>query len=73
MKRRHFIKSAATAGIVIPSVFNGFFLKAVAANPLVKALQHAATDTDHVLVLIQLGGGNDGLNTFVPLDQYSAL
>lgn len=37
-----------------------------------KMLQ-AATQTDRVLVLIQLNGGNDGLNTVIPLDQYSAL
>jgi len=73
MKRRHFIKSAATAGVVLPAIFDGFFMKAFASSPLVKALQQAATDTDHVLVLIQLGGGNDGLNTLIPLDQYSAL
>ena len=30
-------------------------------------------DTDHVLVLIQMNGGNDGLNTVIPLDQYSNL
>ena len=26
---------------------------------------------DHVLVLVQLGGGNDGLNMVVPLDMYA--
>ena len=30
-------------------------------------------DNDRVLVLIQLNGGNDGLNCVIPLDQYSAL
>ncbi|MBK7946360.1 MAG: hypothetical protein IPJ85_14115 [Flavobacteriales bacterium] len=26
---------------------------------------------DRVLVIVQLYGGNDGLNTVIPLDQYS--
>jgi uncharacterized protein (DUF1501 family) len=30
-------------------------------------------DNDHVLVLVQLNGGNDGLNCVIPIDQYSAL
>ena len=29
------------------------------------------TDTDHVFVLIQLAGGNDGLNMVIPLDMYA--
>ena len=33
----------------------------------------ASTVTDHVLVLIQLNGGNDGINTVIPLDQYANL
>lgn len=29
--------------------------------------------SDKILVVVQLFGGNDGLNTFIPLDQYSTL
>ncbi len=32
----------------------------------------AGAALDRVLVLIQLSGGNDGLNTVIPLDQYAA-
>jgi uncharacterized protein (DUF1501 family) len=33
----------------------------------------SGANNDHVLVLIQLVGGNDGLNTVIPLDEYSIL
>ena len=33
----------------------------------------SASQSDRVLVIIQMTGGNDGLNTVIPLDQYSAL
>jgi uncharacterized protein (DUF1501 family) len=36
-----------------------------------ETLVAAATETDRVLVLVQLGGGNDGINTVIPLDQDS--
>src|SRR6266446_6996517 len=71
MKRRKFV-SALSAATVLPALLDGFSLKTFAASPLLKALA-AATDNDHVLVLIQLSGGNDGLNTVIPLDQYSEL
>lgn len=58
-------------GIFLPSFLGGFSLKALAGTPLVHALQHYMND-DRVLVLIQLAGGNDGLNTVIPFDQYSA-
>jgi uncharacterized protein (DUF1501 family) len=69
MKRRKFIQSA-TAGLVVPTVVGGFSAKAYAESPLLSALLQPGTDTDHVLVVIYLNGGNDGLNTLVPLDQY---
>lgn len=72
MKRRHFLQYSA-AGVVLPKLLNGFGVKALGANPWVHALTNSATDTDKVLVLIRLDGGNDGLNTVIPMDQYSKL
>ena len=40
---------------------------------MLQPLMLPVADNDHVMVLIYLGGGNDGLNTVVPLDQMSAL
>lgn len=71
MKRRKFISALGQAAIV-PAVLNGFSIKAYSASPLLQALA-AASNEDHVLVLIQMSGGNDGLNTVLPLDQYSNL
>lgn len=73
MKRRDFIRSTAPAGIVFPALINGFTFKAFAESPLVSALTQAPTETDHVLVIIQLNGGNDGLNMVIPMDQYDNL
>ena len=73
MKRRDFIRSSAPAGIVFPALINGFTFKAFAESPLVSALTQAPTETDHVLVIIQLNGGNDGLNMVIPIDQYDNL
>jgi len=70
MKRRKFLQQTVT-GVLLPSFMGGFSLKALAGSPLVHSLQHYMND-DRVLVLIQLAGGNDGLNTIVPVDQYSA-
>ncbi|HMS51432.1 MAG TPA: twin-arginine translocation signal domain-containing protein, partial [Chitinophagales bacterium] len=74
MNRRNFLKNtaSASAGVVLANVFNGFGLKALTTSPFGNALLQG-TDTDKVLVMIQLGGGNDGLNTVVPLDQLSIL
>jgi uncharacterized protein (DUF1501 family) len=73
MRRRDFIKNTAPAGILFPALINGFTFKAFAESPLVSALTQAPTETDHVLVIVQLNGGNDGLNMVIPFDQYDNL
>ena len=71
MKRKQFLQSLA-ASATIPSLINGFSFRSFAASPLLQSLA-ASTIDDHVLVLVQLTGGNDGLNTVIPLDQYANL
>ncbi len=72
MKRRNFIRTALPVS-VMPFVLGGYAVKAFGRTPLLETLVATATETDHVLVLIQLNGGNDGLNTVIPLDQYDNL
>ena len=53
-----------------PMVINGLPITALAHQGYLQRL--AATSTnDRVLVIIQLHGGNDGLNALIPMDQYS--
>ena len=59
MKRREFLGKSMVA--TIPALISGYSVKALNADsPLVQALLGTGTDTDHVLVIIQLSGGNDG-------------
>ena len=57
--------------IVLPALVNGFSLKAWASSPLLRSAARGI-EADRVLVLIQLSGGNDGLNTVIPLEYYAA-
>jgi uncharacterized protein (DUF1501 family) len=72
MKRREFLQTtvAATAGA---AVLGGFPIGAYGYSPELAALTNATTLSDKVLVIIQLQGGNDGLNMIIPRDQYGAL
>ncbi len=71
MKRRSFLKNI-TAGVALPSLLNGFGIRLHAA-PLARLLAPLNADNDRALVLIRLDGGNDGLATVSPLDQYDRL
>ncbi|NNK89570.1 MAG: hypothetical protein HKO89_03095, partial [Saprospiraceae bacterium] len=68
MKRRSFLQS--TSAISLPFLLNGMPLSAFSKNALFNSING---DNDNVLVLIQLNGGNDGLNTIIPLDKYDIL
>jgi len=71
MKRRDFIQYTS-ASFFLPIILDGFGAKAhtQATTPFMKAMLEAADANDNILVVIQLSGGNDGLNTVIPLDQY---
>ena len=72
MKRRNFIQNAAAA-VALPSLFGRYNVEATGLSPWMNALTNAAAETDHVLVIIRLNGGNDSLQMVIPLDQYPNL
>ena len=65
--RRDFLTSATTAAAGAFLLGSGANARSVRASSHTALLQHLGrTETDRVLVIIQLGGGNDGLNMVVP-------
>ena len=72
MKRKTFIKRALPIA-TLPFLLNGFPLRAFGKGSMFEKILRSASQSDRVLVIIQMTGGNDGLNTVIPLDQYSAL
>ncbi|MBK6889370.1 MAG: DUF1501 domain-containing protein [Sphingobacteriales bacterium] len=70
MNRRNFLKITSPLALA-PIAINGFTARAFAPNALLNALSGACDGIENrILVLVQIKGGNDGLNTIVPLNQY---
>jgi uncharacterized protein (DUF1501 family) len=72
MKRRDFLRNTST-GVLLPSLVSGFSFRAFGADSdiMQSLLLPPVTETDHVFVIIQLNGGNDGLNMVVPIENFS--
>src|SRR5258708_17626658 len=64
MRRRDFLKAVAPV-----TMLGGFRIDGLSRLPFMGALS-GASDNDQVLVLVQLIGGNDSLNTVIPLEHY---
>ncbi len=71
MKRRDFIKMTAAASAALS--MNGMPLSAFGEGDFLGRLAKNRASNGNVMVFIQLSGGNDGLNTIIPLDRYSEL
>lgn len=69
MKRRNFIKKSTLGAAGISIALNGIPMKAIAQD----LFKFGRSGEDRILVLIRLNGGNDGLNTLIPIDQLDNL
>ncbi len=69
MKRRNFLK-IFPAATVTPFVVDGHAFRPFANSKIARLLSSCEGVEERVLVLIQLKGGNDGLNAVIPINQY---
>jgi uncharacterized protein (DUF1501 family) len=69
MKRRGFVKNVSFASMSVPFMLNNMPFKTINDELFFVPKNFE----DRVLVIIRLNGGNDGLNTVIPLDQYDKL
>ena len=67
MKRKDFIKISALGGMSI--MVNGHSMSSVSKKFLFENFDCNGFD-DRIMILVQLRGGNDGLNTVIPLNQF---
>ncbi len=67
--RRSFLQAMGIAGSG-SMMLGANMLTASGPSPLTAAI--AAAETDNILILIRLSGGNDGLSTVIPMEQYDS-
>lgn len=68
MQRRKFLRTLPTIG-AMPFILNGIPFSSLAGNSELKQIV-ASCPNDRVLVILQLHGGNDGLNMLIPINDY---
>jgi uncharacterized protein (DUF1501 family) len=68
MNRKEFLKKMSIMG-TMPFVLNSVPFKLMAGNESLMRMA-ANCDGDRVLVFLQLHGGNDGINTLIPVSNY---
>jgi uncharacterized protein (DUF1501 family) len=66
--RRDFLKKIPFAAS-LPFTIGGISMKSMNENALMK-MARASADNDRVLIILQMHGGNDGLNALIPVDAY---
>jgi len=69
MERRKFIRNL-TLGSAAGFTLGGIPMNLLAGNSALKRIA-SASDNENILVFIQLHGGNDALNTLIPVSQYN--
>lgn len=69
MKRRDFVRNTSLGAIGVPFVIEQFKYNTIGKE----MFSYGKSAEDRVLILIRLNGGNDGLNTIVPMDSYDNL
>ncbi len=72
MNRRNFLKHTV-AGLALPHFIPVYGSGLPGSSSWMRLLANPANEHGRVLVLVRLDGGNDGLNTVIPLDQYDNL
>ncbi|MEI7421333.1 MAG: DUF1501 domain-containing protein [Prolixibacteraceae bacterium] len=70
MERRKFLRNAAST-MAVPFLFQGQWLKAMAGPSVFELLN--AYNSNRKLIMVQLNGGNDGLNLLIPTSEYDNL
>lgn len=69
MDRRDFVRISSLLGTGMLLQLNGIPLHAAQPSGLLESMAKSSLN-DKILVLIQLHGGNDGLNMVIPINQY---